>query len=99
MDVPQPPNLDVWRMAGAAVGAILAFLVAWPSSWRDFLTRFLLSVALGLIFGPIVREHFLQWPETARFALGSATLCSMLGWWAVAAAVRILQGMNTLPKK
>lgn len=89
---------DWIRAAGSVLGSIVAFCFAWPTGKRDFYTRLVISLIVGISAGYPVREY-IGWPETPRYILFVAVVCSSLGWWAIAAGVRILQTMNSLPKK
>lgn len=87
---------DLYRIGGAVLGVSLAFLVAWPAGWRDFLSRLLISLICGMIFAPPLRQY-LEWEEFPRLVVAAAATCSFLSWWVLFAIVRVLKSTNKLP--
>ncbi len=94
--VPYPPGLDLWQLAGSIIGSALAFLIAWPANRRDFFTRLGVSLICGMVFGPLVSDHF-QWPDIPKFALAAATVCALFSWAAIGMVMRIIGTTNKLP--
>lgn len=88
---------DLWRIAGAFIGSALAFLAVWPVGRRDFWTRLIVSVICGVVFAPVLQNHF-SWPDFPRLVLAASVACSATSWFAIGAGVRILKGMDKLPK-
>lgn len=86
-----PNNLDIWRASGAVLGAMLAFVFAWPENRRDFIARLIISLAFGFVMAPILRDR-LDLIEHPRFSFAAAMICALFAWWAVAFVVAIFQG-------
>ena len=99
---PSDPNLAWqltiagWQFAGAIVGSVMTFLVAWPTGWRDFATRAVVSISSGVLFGPIVRDHF-GWAELPPFILASSAVTSLFAWSVIGMVMRIIGTTNKLP--
>lgn len=85
-----------WQFAGAVVGSVMTFLVAWPTGWRDFTTRAVVSLASGVIFGPVLRDHF-GWAELPPFILSSSAVTSLFAWSSIGMVMRIIGTTNKLP--
>lgn len=88
--------LDFWRAVGALIGAMLAFVVAWPTSRKDFIRRLVVSLVFGFLFSIVVR-HYFEWPATPRYVVPAAILASFFSWAFLGAGIRILQSAENWP--
>jgi hypothetical protein len=98
MSLQDPQSAELWRAAGSVVGTILGFIVAWPADRKDFVTRLLVSLILGFVSGPGLQDY-LKWPDSPRFYLLAAVICSLFAWPIIGAAMRILNNITKLPPK
>jgi len=76
---------------------MVAIAVVKPIGRSEFLTRLSVSMASGFIAEPGLR-HWWGWPEFPRLILLASFACALVAWFAIGAAVRILKGMDRLPK-
>lgn len=90
-------NIELWRIGGASAGALVAFLVLWPVGKREFLARLIVSLICGYVFAPVLRDY-MDWMEFPRLVFAAAMTCAGASWFVIGAGVRILKGMDKLPK-
>lgn len=79
----------VLKALGSLSGAVMALVFQPPKTLAEFVTRAVFSILCGLLFGDIVRDHF-AWLETWQMVMAAAALTSLLSWFIMGAATRII---------
>ena len=79
------------------MGALAALAVVKPLGRGEFLTRLSVSEIGGFIAEPGLR-HWWDWPAYPRLILLASFLCALAAWFVIGAGIRILKGMDKLPK-
>lgn len=77
------------KFAGAFAGAVLSVIFLPPKTRGEFIRRFSLSLIAGLLFGDAVHDYF-KWGDTWRMDIAAAAVTSMLSWFVIGAALRII---------
>lgn len=77
------------KFLGAVSGAILALVFLPPTTRGEFIRRFSLSLASGIIFGDPAKDY-LRWPDTWQMYLASSAGVAMLSWFVMGAIVRLI---------
>lgn len=77
------------KLLGSLAGAVLALVFLPPKTRGEFIRRFSLSLIAGLLFGDGVHDYF-KWGDTWRMDMAAAAVTSMLSWFVIGAALRII---------
>lgn len=78
---------QILRLIGSAWGSLLAFLIIWPSSWRDFFRRLAVSLIAGMIAGPIIKV-WAGFPVTSEARIAASAFAAMMAWTVLPALVK-----------
>ncbi len=77
------------KAGGSIAGGVLALVFQPPKTRPEFVTRSIFSVVCGLLFSDAVKDY-LHWPDTWQMFVASAALTSLLSWFIMGAATRII---------
>lgn len=86
-------EIQILRFIGSALGAVLAFLVIWPTSVTDAARRFAASMIFGVVTGPVFRSYA-GMAETAENRLASAAFCGFIAWTVLPVILKAAGGID-----
>ena len=96
--IPDPDSPEVWRIAGAGLGALISVVFWWPGSRLELLRRAAVSIGCGWAFGPSVVEY-LEWSPTPDHALAGSAFVGIFSWVGIGLIERLMLARTRTPKK
>lgn len=94
-----PPDLGGFNpmdWIGAFGGAVISMVYSRPKTRGEALTRVLVSIAIGGVFGFLIPSTF-GWPETAKHALAGGFAMAFFSFPFIGAAYRAIKKIDKLP--
>ena len=93
------------RGAGAIAGSSISLVYFLPKQRHEAVSRLIVGVLIGLVFGPSVGEKLVQFmaldvhPKQFEVVLMGAASASFVSWWALGMLVRMIERSASAPDK
>lgn len=96
MNSPESDPL-LWKVAGAVAGTIISLAYIRPLNIRDAISRAVVSMTSGVVFGFFVLEYF-ELSPTIEHIIASSALAALLAWFIIGMAIRLIKSYDKPPK-